>query len=260
MRFIDYVKADMKLEMALLKEYEKSLASYPEGRLNCKKIRGKSEYYQIRADGRKKHISSDHKALIIALRTKGFIEKAIKLIRRNLQLQQRVLATYEDYDLYNIEHNLPGAYSEQKLNSWMNRYYKMNPYHLEHKIYQTTFGMMVRSRAEVLIAELLHAAQIPFHYDEEIILIDASGDVYTFYVDFVIMTPSGRKIYWEHMGLFTNEEYRKKNFEKIRVFYENGIILSENFIITMDAADGSLSALTIDRIIKGQILPHFVEL
>ena len=152
---------------------------------------------------------------------------------------------------------LPKAYCEDYLREWMNENYPVNNSFLEHKIYETSFGLKVRSKSEALIAELLYFFQIPFHYDEEVAFRDSSGNLHTFSIDFIIMTPSGEKIYWEHMGRFFDENYRIRNNTKIRVLYDNEIMLSNNLIITMESKEHPLNASTIDRIIRNQLLPFF---
>ena len=258
MDFLKALKQDMAVERALLLEYEKSMLLLEEGRLNCKTIRGNPEYYEVKNE-EAKHIHPRNWDKIVTLRTKGFLKKSIKILKKNLKWQEKLLEAYRRYNLEDVESLLSNAYDERRLTQWMNRYYRRNPYHLEHKKYKTSFGLLVRSKSEVMIAELLHAAGIPFHYDEEVFLIDADGQEHVFYVDFVIMTPSGKLLYWEHMGLFDQEKYRKQSFKKMKAFFDNGIILSENLIITMDSEKYGLSIPTIERVIREQILPHFEE-
>jgi len=257
MDFIKTLKKDMEIEELLLTQYEAALAKYPEGRLNGKRIKGKQYYYQVKEDGTQKYIPKENKKFVIALRTKGILKKAIATLKTNLKWQGKLLQHYTTYDLSSIEERLPDVYSESRLQQWADRWYYKNPYYEEYKTLQTSFGLMVQSKTEMLIAELLRAFGIPFHYDEEIIVRDAFGYPRTYYIDFVIMTPSGKKIYWEHMGKFYEEGYREHNMEKIGLYYDNGIILGDNLIITMEAKQSELSAKKIVEIIKGQILPHF---
>lgn len=259
MNFLRALKEDMAIEMNLLQAYEKSESLSETGRLNCKTIRGNPEFYEIVEDECAKHISPENLKRIIDLRTKGFTKKSIKVLRKNLKLQRKLLDGYQSYELKDIERMLVNAYSEEKLEKWMKRHYKKNPYHLEHKKYRTSFGLLVRSKTEVIIAELLHIKGIPFHYDKEVVLFDTEGNEHVFYVDFVIMTPSGKYLYWEHMGMFDLETYRDKNLRKLKVFFDNGILLSENLIITMESNKSGLSIDSIMRVIRGQILPHFEE-
>ena len=259
MNFLKALKEDIKIEMKLLQAYEHSETLSATGRLNCKTIRGNPEFYEILEGEQAKHIHPKDLEKIIQLRTKGFIKKSIKILKKNLKQQRKLLESYQSYELREIEKKLVDAYNEEKLEKWLQRHYIQNPYHREHKKYMTSFGLLVRSKTEMIIAELLQAAGIPFHYDEEVVLFDAEGNEHVFYVDFVIMTPSGKRLYWEHFGLFDQETYREKSFRKIKVFYDNGIVLSENLIITMEAEQNGLSIPSIERVIKGQVLPYFED-
>lgn len=257
MHFMHFVKNNIVTEKALIRSYEKKIAESPEGRLHCRRIHGKLTYYRVRDDGSREKIKPEDKDLLIALRTKGYFQKAIKILKKNLKLEWNLVKGFQTFTFLAAEMLLPNAYCEDFLREWINDNYTVNNSYLEHKIFETSFGLKVRSKSEVLIAELLHALGIPFHYDEEVTFRDSAGNWHTFSVDFIIMTPSGEKIYWEHMGLFHQESYRIKNFTKMRVLYDNEIMLMNNFIITMESKRHPLNAPTVDRIIRGQILPFF---
>lgn len=258
MNFLKYLKNDIELEKILLNQYEEEIIHYPEGRLCGKRIRGKQKYYQVKKDGTAKYISKENKALLIALRTKRLLLKSIKILQENLKWQEKLLQHYKSYDLDDVEVRLPGSYSEESLREWAKGSYHQNPFYKEYKVFQTSFGLMVRSKAEVMIAELLHGLGIPFQYDVEVLLQDEEGYTVSYYMDFVILTPTGKKIYWEHMGKFYEERYRNHNLKKICLYYDNGILLGDNFIITMESKKGGLSGKKILELIEGQILPYFV--
>ena len=257
MNFLKYLKNDIELEKILLNQYEEEIIHYPEGRLCGKRIRGKQKYYQVKKDGTAKYISKENKALLIALRTKRLMLKSIKILQENLKWQEKLLQHYKSYDLDGVEVRLAGGYSEEALREWAKGPYRQNPFYKEYKVFQTSFGLMVRSKAEVMIAELLHGLGIPFQYDVEVLLQDTEGYTVSYYMDFVILTPTGKKIYWEHMGKFYEEGYREHNLKKICLYYDNGIILGNNFIITMESKKGGLSGKRILELIEGQILPYF---
>jgi len=181
---LDCLRKNIDTEKALIEAYEKKIEKSPEGRLNCKRIHGKLQYFCVKDDGTRQRIQSDDKKLIIELRTKGFFERAIRILNHNLKLEKRLLSGFRTFTFSAAEILLPHAYSEKHLQEWLNTHYSVNTSYPEHKIYQTSFGLMVRSKSEVLIAELLHAFNIPFHYDEEITLRDSAGNIHIFSVDF----------------------------------------------------------------------------
>jgi ATP-dependent exoDNAse (exonuclease V) alpha subunit len=73
----------------------------------------------------------------------------------------------------------------------------------EGKIHEALAGCMVRSKSEVIIANLLATAQIPFHY--EVPLFASDG---TFYLPDFTVEWRGRKFFWEHLGMLDKPEYK----------------------------------------------------
>ena len=255
MSYLKQTEEDMQNERALLREYERALSDLPEGRLVCKKIKGTLQYYHVQGDGKEIIINKKNLDLILDLKLKKRLKVQCKQIETNLHFQENLLKHYKPYETADVD--LPYSYREETLRAWANEKYKQNTYKQDMKIFKTSFGLKVRSKSEVIIAEMLHEAGIPFRYDPEIILYDKNKCVHKVSPDFVIMTPSGRKIIWEHWGLFGDEGYRACNYWKLELYFQNDIILSDNLIITMDTKDGGIDAGYIERVIKGQVLIHF---
>ena len=82
-----------------------------------------------------------------------------------------------------------------------------------NRIHHTTDGNIVRSKSEVIIANLLHAAGIAYRYEEP--LHYDGGKILP---DFTIYFSNGRKIFWEHVGMLGVEDYDKRWAEKLRVY------------------------------------------
>jgi ATP-dependent DNA helicase RecQ len=72
------------------------------------------------------------------------------------------------------------------------------------RIYQTLSGHMVRSKSEVIIANILFERKIPFEYEAEL-LVDGEQ----FSPDFTIKW-KGKTYYWEHLGLLEQEQYKSE--------------------------------------------------
>ena len=75
----------------------------------------------------------------------------------------------------------------------------------EGKIHETLVGCMVRSKSEVIIANLLAAAKVPFRY--EIPLFARDG---TFYLPDFTIEWRGQKFFWEHLGMLDKPDYKQK--------------------------------------------------
>jgi len=95
----------------------------------------------------------------------------------------------------------------------------------EGKIHKTLTGIMVRSKSEVIIANLLHERGIPFRYEVPLYAPDG-----TFYIPDFTITWKGEEWYWEHLGMLDKVEYRN-HWEAKREWYRK-YGFSERLIIT----------------------------
>ena len=73
------------------------------------------------------------------------------------------------------------------------------------KVQAALTGEMLRSKSEVIIANLLHERQIPFRYEEPLFASDGSLAL----PDFTV-TWGGRTYYWEHVGRLDLPDYSMK--------------------------------------------------
>ena len=116
----------------------------------------------------------------------------------------------------------------------------------ENLMFTGTQGKKLRSKSEVIIDMLLYKYQIPFHYEERLVL-----NGFEMYPDFTIRHPmTGETMYWEHFGLMDNEIYRNNVYQKMKRYCENGIIPSINLTATYETNDHPLNIEYIESIIK----------
>ena len=135
----------------------------------------------------------------------------------------------------------------RKLDSaeWEKAPFVQNQEHPENKIYHTTHGDLVRSKSEMMISLLLSQHNIPFHYEEELVL-----DNITLYPDFTIMHPiSLKKVYWEHLGMLNSESYYQVTTKKIHTYIENGIFPGDNLILTCEDLNHPLDIEMVNNVI-----------
>ena len=94
------------------------------------------------------------------------------------------------------------------------KFLSMGDWYEEGKIHRTLADSMVRSKSEVIIANMLFDRDITFFYEKPLFAPDG-----TFYLpDFTIMW-AGDKWYWEHLGLTDDEEYMN-HWDTKRAWYE----------------------------------------
>ena len=121
-------------------------------------------------------------------------------------------------------------------------------------IHRTSRGEAVRSKSEVIIANLLHAHGLAYHYE---IPLELGGAIK--YPDFTIEDDNtGQTYYWEHCGMLHDPAYRRRWEAKLDWYADHGILPStENgggsngtLIITKDDATGGIDSYEITEILK----------
>jgi hypothetical protein len=101
----------------------------------------------------------------------------------------------------------------------------------------------VRSKSEVIIANMLHAKNVNYYYE---IPLELGGVVK--YPDFTVEDDdTGTTYYWEHCGLLHDPGYRRRWEEKYQWYVGHGILpLDEGggphgtLIVTRDEPDGGI--------------------
>jgi ATP-dependent exoDNAse (exonuclease V) alpha subunit len=120
-------------------------------------------------------------------------------------------------------------------------------------IHLTTRGDAVRSKSEVIIANLLHAAKVNYLYESPL-----EFDSVVKYPDFTIEDDdTGITYYWEHCGLLHDAAYGRRWQNKQKWYRANQIIPIEegggpngSLIVTRDQVDGGIDSKSISRMIK----------
>jgi exodeoxyribonuclease V alpha subunit len=84
----------------------------------------------------------------------------------------------------------------------------------EYRIHRSLAEIMVRSKSEVIIANMLFDRDIPFYYEKPLYARDGS-----FYLPDFTITWRGEEFYWEHLGLLDQKKY-KHHWELKKVWYD----------------------------------------
>ncbi|HEY1388532.1 MAG TPA: AAA family ATPase [Ktedonobacterales bacterium] len=100
-------------------------------------------------------------------------------------------------------------------------------------VHCTPGGQLVRSKSELVIANMLEHMGIPYRYEAEFFGENEPGRRLP---DFTFATPDGRRIIWEHLGMLHRPEYALGWQEKRRWYEKNGIIEDVNLFTTRERA------------------------
>ena len=124
---------------------------------------------------------------------------------------------------------------------------------LEEKlIHRTARGELVRSKSEVIIANLLYANGVDYQYEAPL-----EVDKLTKYPDFTIEDDdTGETYYWEHLGMLSDYNYRQRWNKKLMWYREQGILPREEgsgphgtLITTEDSDNGGIDSEAVSQII-----------
>ena len=120
-------------------------------------------------------------------------------------------------------------------------------------IHRTARGEAVRSKSEVIIANLLNDRGIGYRYEEP---LEING--LTKYPDFTIEDDdTGQRYYWEHLGMLYDEGYRQRWEGKLDWFRTNGVLPREEgggpvgtLITTQDSAAGGIDSEAVSQLVE----------
>ena len=113
----------------------------------------------------------------------------------------------------------------------------------------------VRSKSEVIIANALKAAGVPYRYEFPLLVdrnaADADTDFCQLHPDFYCLNLRTRQEFaWEHFGMMDDPEYAAHAAEKLELYAENGFFPGKNLIITMETSAKPLSSKLLKSVIQ----------
>lgn len=262
--FKKFIAEEIKGQQRILKESRRRIAHAPAGTLRCRKRKTKNTFYLFtHGDGHSKevNITSDLE-LVSRMVKKRLYTAAAGRASYNIKLLEHLLHSYKDSDPLIIADSLPPSYKaalqEEAMTAaqlWaadQSKQYFFDPKVHKH---ETISGIMVRSKSEALIANMLTYYGIPFYYEKPFDKTAPDGRKY--FPDFTIILPTGEVILWEHFGLLDDLNYCIHNAEKLNFYQSHNYMIGINLLITQDDCNGGCSSMHIDKLIRESLLPYF---
>ena len=121
--------------------------------------------------------------------------------------------------------------------------------HLEALIHRTRKGVAVRSKSEVVVADILESLEISYQYEQPLF---SRSDPKDFRLPDFTVSYEGDTYYWEHLGMLMVPSYREAWKRKQEWYKNNGF--GDRLIISEDGPDGSIDAAQIEHIARTRIL------
>jgi len=106
---------------------------------------------------------------------------------------------------------------------------------------------MVRSKSELVIANMLYQLGITYQYEPKYEGLLVPGIVRP---DFMFADPAGDAIIWEHLGMLTRDDYRQSWKRKREWYLQNGFVEGVSLFITQDDEKGGLDSEDVRNIAK----------
>lgn len=256
--------AYLSIEEAALYKQQKyikeRLGSMPDGRLSIVKNGRSSRWKHLYDKKPAEPISKKNLLLAEELAYKCYLEDCLTAVETRLEMIHRFLLSCPSLPVSPVDwnqdnkdlHSLLLSYYERHHNEqppalnltfgsvgftqrpalqWLSEDYKRCPDHPEHLIVPTLSNIMVRSKSEALIADVLFRNHVPFRYEAAL-----SVNGITVYPDFTIFSPNSERqtVIWEHFGLMGSESYAQNMKTKLSAYLDTGYLPGIDLIMTFE--------------------------
>ena len=255
----------------LERSYSIAFANAPPGTLIHHNRRGHYEYFHsVPTDDKpKKYIRKGitrNREIIAALADKEYSRRVLMIVRENLRHLYSLKTKLVDIDVDQIMCSMKSPYRtlpedcfsvmknpgtrRAQLRQWADEEYEMSDYMPERKNKKTSRGLLVRSRAELLICEKCYELDIPFRY-EQVLRIGK----YELAPDFTFRDSQGEEFYMEYCGMMDDMDYVKRYLWKLDQYHRAGIFEWDNLIFIFDR-DNEIDMDRIMRTIHHEVQPR----
>ncbi len=191
------------------------------------------------------------------LATKQYYRKVLRSAETELKQIDKLLETETEHSIANIYSNMSKTRKDlvkplettinEQIQSWLSNNEASLPIKPGSYAVMTKRGDLVRSKAEMMIADALFDSNIPYKTDVEF----AVDNFRSYWVDFEIINPNtGEKYYWEHLGMMDKADYVNKNIGKLEYYASKGVYPGKNLILTFEDGDHKIDGRHIQRIIR----------
>lgn len=245
--------------LQLKAQKEKALKSAPEGtlRVNCQGNR--TQYYRRNNSKDLSGVYIKEKDFHIAqkLAQKDYNKKVLRATEKELAAINKYLSSYPTINAEQVYEKLHTERQkmiipiretdEQYVSNWKSVEYQGKVFFDGTPKFYTAKGERVRSKSEIIIADMLNREGIPYRYEYPLYL----NEIGSIYPDFTVLNVRLRKeLFWEHLGMMDDATYVEKAIQKIAYYEENGIFPGDNLILTYETKQNPLNQKTVKLMIQ----------
>ncbi len=242
------------------------LKNAPEGHLLAYRHR-KSIQYNLIIPSKDDHsiqtriyVRKDRMAEAQAMAQKEYCIRAKIYLEKELALLRKLIAFYKDDKLFDSYYGIPTLKhslihplwesDEVFRKNWEETTFEKKKFSDEEYEFITEKGERVRSKSELLIANLLHRLNIPYRYECALKLRER-----TIYPDFTILDIENRKeIYYEHFGMMDDQTYSDHAIKKIYLYEKNGFYQNDRLFMTFETRQNPLNLRILEHRLRKLLL------
>ena len=246
-----------------INEMTSFLRDVPRGQLKCMNKKKGPQYYWITEKGETngKYIPKQNLDFAAVLAQKCYDQEILKQAKKELAEVETLIALLRSHALDRVYENASEARKalidpirlpdDEYVKQWKSRDYVKKGFGKDDPPYYTMNNERVRSKTEILIANMMARKNIPYLYEVPVTLIGFG----TVYCDFGGLNVRKRKtIYLEHFGMMDDPEYCAKALRKINAYQNNGFFLGDNFIATFESRNQPLDMRSLERLLDHYFL------
>ncbi len=234
-----------------------------------RKVSGKTRFYKKagKSDVNGKYLGQKEICTTRELARKYRNEKYLKAVNKEIDMLSQCLdnmKTIQDSGVDSVWGKLPDAVKafneppsgtdEEYAARWQKqKVYR--EYRLKKTAFKTLRGEYVQSKSELIIADRLNNAGVPYIYTMNVNLHTEREYSYVQQPDFTVLNKrTGQVFFWEHLGMMDNRNYVAKNIHKIVEYGRAGYFPGKKLLLTFESTDCALNVEYVERIIKEFLL------
>lgn len=246
----DLLKARENQLLQMKKDKEEALMEAPKGALRICHSKNRVQYYH-RSDPQDYnggYIRGKDIQLARNLAQKDYDRKVLQTVEKELNAIRKYLFLCPEVEVEEIYENLKEERKnlitpiwkpeDEYVRQWNSVKYQGKGFFEDTPEFYTMKGERVRSKSELMIADLLNRRGIPYRYEYPV-YVNGVGKIYP---DFTVLNVRNRtELYWEHLGMMDDASYVEKALQKIAVYEKNEIFQGEKLILTYETRKNPLS-------------------
>ena len=218
---------------------------------------GYQYYIKYPGETRYSYVKAKDQENVIRIVQQEYDMKVLDVAEREYSKVINLLKIYDKGTVEEVYESMPmgkrklvvseSVSDEEYLKMWRDRMHTPLGFRENSPEFYSSKGERMRSKSEVIIANLLDKLNVEYKYEMPLKL-NRIGIVHP---DFTILNVKERKeIYLEHLGMLDDQAYRNNAIMKIRDYENSGYYLGDRLIVTGESLNCPLDVKSVERRIR----------